>query len=206
MKNTTRTAAAAFAVAIALGITAPAATARPGHGGGKPDHAHVTKPPKGDRKFALEQRNALSQVARLDAQIAKAVVESRVGRLAPVNDVDVKTAVLDNTAADRAALAETAATVRAAAPGFDFAALRDDLRGVRPENYRIVTNALRQAAEIDAAADALGGSADVDAAIDAAVAAAVLVTARSPKSDIATVVTHLADAEAALVALETPPV
>lgn len=203
MKNTTRAAAAAFAAAIALGITAPAATARPGHDG-KPDHSDVVKPPKGDRKFAIEQRNALAQIARLDKQITRAVVESRVGRLVPVNDVDVRTAVLANAAADRAALAETAATVQAAAPGFDFKALRGDLHGVRPENYRIVTNALRQAAEIDAAADALGGSAEVDAAIDAAVAGAVLVTARSPKSDLAAVFAHLADAEAALVALQTP--
>lgn len=204
MKITTRAASVAFAVAITVGITSPAATAAPGHGGGNPDHSHVTKPPKGDRKFAIEQRNALAQVARLDAQVAKAVVESRVGRLVPVNDVDVRTAVLDNAAADRAALAETAAAVRAAAPGFGFAALRADLRGVRPENYRIATNALRQAAGIDAAAEALGGSVDVDAAVDAAVAEAVLVTARSPKSDLAAVFAHLADARAALEALETP--
>lgn len=203
MKNTTRAAAAALAAAVALGISAPAATARPDHGGGKPDHS-VAKPPKGDRKFANDQRHALKQVARLDAQLAKAVVESRVGRLVPVNDVDVKTAVLDNAAADRAALAETLTTVRAATPGFDFKALRDDLRGVRPENYRIVTNALRKAAEIDADADDLGGSVDVDAALDAAVAEAVLITARSAKSDLASVFAHLADAEAALEALETP--
>lgn len=204
MKNTTRAATVALAAALALGITSPAATARPGHGGGKPDHSDVVKPPKGDRKFAIEQRNALTQISRLDKQVTKAVVESRVGRLVPVNEVDVRTAVLDNAAADRAELADVAATVRAAAPGFDFRALRDDLRGVRPENYRIVTNALRQAAEIAAAAEALGGSVDVDTAVDAAVAQAVLVTARSPKAELASIFAHLADAEAALEALQTP--
>lgn len=209
MKNSTRAAAVAFAAALAIGITSPVATAGPGHGGGNPGHgggnsghSHGAKPPKADRKFANDQRNALAQVARLDKQVAKAVVESRVGRLVPVNDVDVRTAVLENAAADRAALAESAATVRAAVPGFDFVAFRNDLRSVRPENYRIVTNALRKAAEIDAAADALGGSVDVDAAVDAAVADAVLVTARSPKSDLAAVFAQLADAEAALEALE----
>ncbi|HWJ80589.1 MAG TPA: hypothetical protein VNS55_00010 [Nocardioides sp.] len=203
MKRTTRATAAAFVATLALGVSSPA-LATPGHSGDHPSHAHGTKPSKDDHKFAIDQRNALRQIAQLDTRIGAALADSRVGKLGSINDVDVKTAVLDNAAADRAALADTKAAVEAAVPGFDFKALRADLRQVRPENYRIVVNALRQATRIDAAADALGGFADVDTAINDAVAQAVLVTARSPKSDFAPIFAALEAAQAALDAAQAP--
>lgn len=206
MKHITRAATAALTAAVALGISSPAlATPGPGHGPGTHGpgtHGPQTSP--GDRKFAIDQRNALREVARLDAQIARALVDSRVGKLAPVNGVDVTTAVLDNAAADRAALADIAATVQAATPGFDFKALKRDLHAVRPENYRIVVNALRRAAEVQAAADALGGVDEVTTAVDAAVAGALAITARSGKDEFKAVFAALEDAEAALEAAAAP--
>jgi hypothetical protein len=193
MKTINRTAAAAFAAAVALGISTPAALADPGHGHGHGTHGSGGQTGQGG-KFAHDQKHALQEIARLDRQISKALDDSRLRRLVPVNGVDVKAAVLANGAADHAALADLATTVQAAAPGFDFRALRDQLRSVRPENYRVVVDVLRRAARIDAAADAAGAT-DVSAAVDAAVAQALAITATSSRSDLHAVVAGISDAE-----------
>ena len=196
MKRTNRAAAAAFAAAVAIGISSPAAIADPGHGHGGGHGTHGGGQSQGG-KFGHDQKHALDQIARLDRQLGKALDDSRLRRLAPVHDVDVKSAVLANGAADSAALADLAATVQAAAPDFDFGALRDQLRSVRPENYRIVVNALRRAAKLAADADAAGAT-DVSAAVDAAVAQALAITAGSSRTDLHALVVGMSDAEDAL--------
>ena len=197
MNRTTRAATVALAAAIALGISTPAALAvRGGH-----EHPHPTHEPAGGPSTNA-QRQALRQIARIDSGIARALSDSRVGGLGTINDVDVKGAVLANAAADRASLADLDAAVRAAGPDFDYDSLRQTLRCMHPENYRLVVNALRHASKIDAAADALGGVPEVDAAVDDAVAKAVAITALSLKTDFRPIFVGLAQAEGALEAAQ----
>ena len=165
--RTARTVAATLTAAVAFGITAPVAVAAPDNG---PSVVKVNKSKAAEKKAAQAQRQFDRLVERTDRALVRAIKETRVSHLAVVGGHDTKSAVIANVNADRAAVA--AATTAA------------EVKQYRAVNYILVVNVLRQAAEVQAESDALGGNAEVDALVTSAVEKALAVTALSPKSDI----------------------
>ena len=207
MKRSTSVAAVALSVSVALGFAAPAAVAGPP--ANHPTHAKAThgKTDKAAQPTTQKQRQALRDIARVDAKLDKAVKKSRVERLA----ADAQAAVLANVALDRAKLAALKEAVAAADSGLDLRQVRKDLRQTRPQVYIVVINDLRQAARIQARtvandallaeatdADAVAANEAAKTAVAEAVALAVKVTATSSKSELRAVHAAVVTARKAL--------
>ena len=209
MKRSTSVAAVALSVSVALGFIASAAVAGPPANHSHSTHAKAAqgKTDKAAQPAARKLRQALRDIARVDARLDRAVRHSRLERLG----AEARTAVLANVALDRAKLATLKTAVGAADSVLDLRQVRRNLRQTRPQVYTVVINDLRQAARIQArtvANDALladAGDADAVAANDAAktavaeaVTLAVKVTATSSKSELRAVHAAVVTARKAL--------
>jgi hypothetical protein len=205
MKRSTSIAAVALSVSVALGFAAPAAVAGPP--ANHPTHAKAVKTDKAAQPAAQKRRQALRDIARVDARLDRAVRDSRLKRLA----AEVQTAVRANVALDHAKLATLTTAVETADSALDLRQVRKELRQTRPQVYTVVINDLRQAARIQARAlanDALLAEApDADAvaaneaaktAVAEAVALAMKVTATSSKSELRAVHAAVVTARKAL--------
>jgi hypothetical protein len=183
------TVAAALAAALTVGATAPALAAPKGPKGG-PKGPVATAPVKGGQSAAA---------VRLVAKLA-AVVDARLAKVAkhaaalPADQAEV---VALNVGLDRALLAETVA----AATVTDVRSAVALVKAYRPENYLQAVAALREAGELVARAEAVL-AADALAVLDEAVAAALLVTATSPKADLQALHALLEEAAALVEAAE----
>lgn len=194
MSRSPRILAAGLVAAVSLGVTAPAASAAPGE---RPAHSKVIKGEQGQKGKAVEKRAAQDQrqferlVERTDRALARAINETRVSQLAVIGGKDTKATVIENVNADRAGVA--AATTAA------------QVKQYRAVNYVLVVNVLRQAAEVQAESDALGGNAEVDALVGSAVEKALAVTALSPRDEIKSARADLAAAKEILEAIAAEP-
>jgi Spy/CpxP family protein refolding chaperone len=194
MNRSTRTLTAGLVAAVSFGFAAPAASAAPIE---RPAHAKVVKADKGHKAKAAEKKEAQAQrqfdrlVERTDRALVRAIKETRVSRLAVVGGKDTKAAVIANVNADRA--------------GVDAATTAGQVKQYRAVNYVLVVNVLRQAAEVQAESDALGGNAEVDALVASAVEKALAVTALSPRDEIKSARADLAAAKFILEAIAAEP-
>jgi hypothetical protein len=206
--------AVALTAAVALGLAAPAASAAGhqsdshGHHAVQHGHVHVKK----SAKPSVHARQALREIAQLDARLLRA---TRDRSLAGLTD-DQKATVVANAAADRAALGVLKDSVVAADASVDLRSVRASLRQVRPEVYTLALHDLRRAARLQATVDqnatdlaavtdrdvspALVANEQAAASLADAVAKALAVTATSSKDDLRAVD---ADFRAARQALDT---
>jgi hypothetical protein len=186
---------AAVLTTAALSLAGPglqAASAKP-HPAGAHAKGGPAAAPKGGPATAAKGDvvKVLRDIARTSKALDRTVRDNRVGTLAD----DVRTAVVGNVDADKAALAELATAVSAPESTLDPSQVRRDLRQLRPENYVLAVNVLRKAARVAAAAT---DNAEATALVDSAVATALTVTAASPKSLLREARADLADAQALL--------
>jgi Spy/CpxP family protein refolding chaperone len=194
MNRSTRTLAAGLVAAVSFGVAAPAASAAPAE---RPAHSNVTKGEQGQKGKAAEKKAAQAQrqferlVERTDRALARAIKDTRVSKLAVIGGKDTKATVIENVNADRAAVAAATTTAQ--------------VRQYRAVNYVLVVNVLRQAAEVQAESDALGGNAEVDALVGSAVEKALAVTALSPRSEIKSARADLSAAKEILEAIVAEP-
>lgn len=145
MKRSLSTVAVALAAVVALGATAPAASAA-----GKTGKPSVTKTAKSvktikvvkaDKRLIDAKRAVAALVARKDAALVSAGVYAVDSGIAQAADVQA------NVGTDRAHLAELGRTAAAATTLAAVRAVDAQVRQVRPENYAVVVNGLRQAAD-----------------------------------------------------------
>jgi hypothetical protein len=157
MQGSTRIASTAFAAALMVGVAGPAASA---HAAPNAKHAAVAqvkaaktaKEAKSAKAAAKDKRLVLKDIAHLDTTLGKFAASVRVSKVG----AERKAAVLANVAADRAALASLAQTLKDAdATLTDLKQVRRDLKAYRVSNYPMAVNLLRQADALAAEIDAL---------------------------------------------------
>jgi hypothetical protein len=191
MKRTVRTLAATMTAAT-LTLTGTAYTAA----AAKPIHAsaHV-KGGKG-AVASSDVRKVVRDIERVKAQIGRAVSDRRIGALADAASIGA------NAGLDIADLEALQSAATAADTTLDLKQVRRDVRSYRVENYRLVVNVLRHAAEVGAAAtDA--GNAEAQALVASAVTTALSIRATSVKALLQDARVDLEAAEELLDAEET---
>lgn len=170
MLRTTRALAVAVTAAT-LTLTGPAVTTS---AAAKPaDGAHA----KGGKSAVAKDatRKVVRDIDRLSAALERTVRPHRVDGLAD------GAAVQANVALDQLDLAALRTAATDPAGTADLAQVRRDLRDWRVENYRIVVNVLRHAADVGAAADEAADAA-AGALVDSAVATALTVRATTARA------------------------
>ena len=191
MKRTVRTLAAAMTAATLTltGTAYTAAAAKPIHAG-----AHV-KGGKG-AVASSDVRKVVRDIQRVKAQIGRAVTDRRIGGLADAASIGA------NAGLDIADLEALQSAATAADTTLDLKQVRRDVRSYRVENYRLVVNVVRHAAEVGAAAtDA--GNAEAQALVASAVTTALTIRATSVKALLQDARVDLEAAEELLDAEET---
>jgi hypothetical protein len=191
MKRTVRTLAAAMTAATLTltGTAYTAAAAKPIHAG-----THV-KGGKG-AVASSDVRKVVRDIERVKAQIGRAVSDRRIGALADAASIGA------NAGLDIADLEALQSAATAADTTLDLKQVRRDVRSYRVENYRLVVNVLRHAAEVGAAAtDA--GNAEAQALVASAVTTALTIRATSVKALLQDARVDLEAAEELLDAEET---
>jgi hypothetical protein len=170
MKRTVRTLAAAMTAATLTltGTAYTAAAAKPIHAG-----AHV-KGGKG-AVASSDVRKVVRDIERVKAQIGRAVSDRRIGGLADAASIGA------NAGLDLADLEALQSAATAADTTLDLKQVRRDVRSYRVENYRLVVNVLRHAAEVGAAATDVG-NAEAQTLVASAVTTALTIRATSVKA------------------------
>lgn len=212
MNRSTRIASAALTAALAVGISGPAlASSDNAHEAAHSQQQSHTDAHKTKGKNAARQ--ASRATTRLDARLARVAKDPRISRLSGED----KTALLNNIAADRAAikalLADFTSQTTAGVTVQDTVEFSKSLRQFRPANYTQVINDFRVAAAIslkidDLRAGVTDGSNEAtaldaaDAKITEAVTAARLIHANSPKSALRSVKASLHEAKVQAQAVE----
>ena len=181
MKRSFSTAAVALAAVVSVGATQPAASAarKPA----KPAVTNVVKVVKLDRRLVDAKRAVAALVVHKDAALVTASRFAADSGIAQVAEVQA------NVESDRVYLAGLKTSAAAANPLAAVRAVDAQVRQVRPENYGVVVNGLRQAAHFqDLAAANLALVADQAARADAT---------QAEGYDVTTVRQVLADATSA---------
>lgn len=188
MNRTART-LAAVATTAALALTGQAvqsaASAKPDHAGGQA---------KGGQAKGVAPDGSASVLRAIDragTALDRTMRENRIGTLAE----EIQALLHANVESDKLTLTGLASSVTAADSTVDLRQVRRDVQQLRPENYVLSVNVLRQAARV---AEAAAGNADVTARVDSAVVTALTVTASSPKSLVREARAALAEAQALL--------
>jgi hypothetical protein len=141
-------------------------------------------------------RKVVRDIERVKAQIGRAVSDRRIGALADAASIGA------NAGLDIADLEALQSAATAADTTLDLKQVRRDVRSYRVENYRLVVNVLRHAAEVGAAAtDA--GNAEAQALVASAVTTALTIRATSVKALLQDARVDLEAAEELLDAEET---
>lgn len=191
MTRTRRTMAALVATAA---LTVPPAFAATAVAAERPHQA--TKVEKADKVKKAQTKQLLKSVAGKDRRLARLATSNAVTRLADATEAQL-VATIDEA---RTALADVKAAVEAADSAVDTRAARKDLRQFRVVNLRLAVNILKQAEGLteEAAVDA-----EAQEHLAAAEAAALEITATSPKADVRAARAHLREARAELESEET---
>lgn len=159
-------------VAVCFAAPVVASTGASADPGPKPDAS------KGQTKQLLKT------ISGKDAQLARLAGSHRTTRLVD----DVEALLLVNIDADRAALAQIRSAAQAAGSTLDPRAARKELRGFRVVNYVLAGNILHKAERME---DDVAADPTASAHLEDAVAAALAITADSPKSAVRDARGHL---------------
>lgn len=173
----TATAVSALILAPSLASTAaagPPADTPPAHSGGHSgDKGGAAKSHGSGKNAGATAKAVAKQIRAVDRMLAKVADAPRLRGLPD----DQRATLLASVQADRDALASLGEAVATGTTTGKQA--RKTLRGYRPENYRKAVAVLRDAADL---ADVSDGDSAVADLIDQAVAAALSVTATSPRA------------------------
>lgn len=139
MKRSFSTAAVALAAVVSIGATAPAASAA-GKTTTKPAVTKTVKPVKVDKRLLVAKRAVSALSTHKDAALVAA------GQYAADSGIAQAPEVQANVEGDRVYLAGLATKAAAATTLAAVRVVDAQVRQVRPENYAVVVNGLRQAA------------------------------------------------------------